>query len=203
MQKHIYCSTAITPKMHDIFVQFVLSQKDVTEYIVYLTSLGGIPFAGFNLYSFIKSRPERTVVYNMANADSAALQFFLGFKKRFSTPFGTFLIHPTTFARDVLPQQYSQFDAKKALQQLEATEAKTGEIILAETTARAKTPLTLDQVRQFMLESHVIGATEALTLGIIDDIVEPVLPPSDVLYLTEAYLAQIPMTPSVAATSAP
>jgi ATP-dependent protease ClpP protease subunit len=190
----------MTPKMHDVFIQFVLSQKDVTEYIVYLTSLGGTPFVGFNLYSFMKSRPEHTTVYNMANVDSAALQFFLGFKKRLSTPFGTFMIHPTTSTRDVLPQQYSQFDVQKALQQLEATEAKTAQIIVTETSARAQTPLTTDHVRQSMLASRVIGAAEARTLGIIDGIAEPMFPPSDVFYLTETYLAHIP---PVAAASAP
>ena len=189
--------------MHDVFVSFILSQNDITEYVIYLTSIGGVPFVGFNLYSFIKSRPEETTVYNMGNVDSAAVQFFLGFKKRFSTPTGTFMVHQTTFSKDFLPQNYSQFDVQKALNELVSIELKTAQIILAETTARAQTPLTIDQVRAAIFQTTIVGAPQALSYGIIDAIVEPVLPSSDVLYLTETYLAQIPVTPPVAATSAP
>ena len=103
MQKHIYCSANITPKIHDVFVAFVLNQINISEYVIYLTSPGGSPWAGFNLYSFIKSRPEKTTVYNMGNVDSAAVQFFLGFKHRFTVPNCTFMIYPTTFSKDALP----------------------------------------------------------------------------------------------------
>ncbi|HEY5865041.1 MAG TPA: hypothetical protein VI542_05740, partial [Candidatus Tectomicrobia bacterium] len=78
-------------------------------------------------------------------------------------------------------------------------EVKTEQIILAETTTRAQTPFTIDQVRAAIFQTTVIQAPEALSRGIIDAIVEPVFPPSDVLYLTETYLAQIPVTPSVVA----
>ena len=199
MQKHIYCSAAMTPKLHDIFVSFILSQGDVEEYIIYLTSVGGVPIVGFNLYSFIKARPEKTTIYNMGNVDSAAVQFFLGFKKRLSTPTGTFMVHQTTFSKDFLPQNYSRFDVQKALNELTSLEVKTEQIILAETTTRAQTPFTIDQVRAAIFQTTVIQAPEALSRGIIDAIVEPVFPTSDVLYLTETYLAQIPMTPPVAA----
>jgi ATP-dependent protease ClpP protease subunit len=90
--------------MHDVFVSYVLSQRNVEEYIVYLTSPGGSPWAGFNLYSFMKARPEKTTIYNMGNVDSAAVQFFLGFKHRFAVPSATFMVHPTTFSKDPLPQ---------------------------------------------------------------------------------------------------
>jgi len=203
MQKHIYCSAAITPKMHDVFISFILSQNDVTEYVIYLTSPGGFPFVGFNLYSFIKARPEETTVYNMGNVDSAAVQFFLGFKKRYSTPTGTFMVHQTTFSKDFLPQNYSRFDVQKALNELASIESKTEQIILAETTARAQTPLTVEQIRAAIFQTTIVRAPEALSHGIIDAIVEPVLPSNDVLYLTETYLAQIPMTLPVTTTSAP
>ena len=113
------------------------------------------------------------------------------------------MVHQTTFSKDFLPQNYSQFDVQKALNELVSIELKTAQIILAETTARALTPLTIDQVRAAIFQTTIVGAPQALSYGIIDAIVEPVLPSSDVLYLTETYLAQIPVTPPVAATSAP
>lgn len=189
--KHIYCSTGMTQKMHDVFVGFVLSQQDVSEYVVYLASSGGNPLIGFNLYSFMKARPEETTVFNMSSVDSAAVQFFLGFKNRHSAPIGTFMVHPTTFSRDVLPQHYNQFDARRALNELESVELKTEKIILTETIDRAKTPLTEQQVKGAMFQTTVLRADQALDFGIIDSIVEPILPSSDVLYLTDASLASM------------
>lgn len=195
MQKHIYCSANITPKMHDVFVSFVLSQKGVTEYYVYLTSPGGSPWAGFNLHSFIKSRPEKTTVYNMGNVDSAAVQFFLGFRHRFAVPNSTFMIHPTTFSKDVLPQFYSLFDARKAVHEIDSIETKTVNIILAETAGRGSEVLTADDVRSAMFQTTVVPAERALQVGFIDTIEQPTLPESDVLYLTESYLASLPSGP--------
>jgi len=203
LQKHIYCSANITPKMHDVFVAFVLAQRGVTEYVVYLTSPGGIAWAGFNLYSFIKSRPERTTVYNVGTVDSAALQFFLGFKRRLSVPIGTFMIHPTTFSKDGLPQFYSLFDARKASHELDSIETKTVNIILAETAGKGAEELNADGVRNAMFQTTIVPADRALHVGIIDAIEEPVLPAADVLYITESYLASLPTGPQPAPVSPP
>jgi ATP-dependent Clp protease, protease subunit len=203
VQKHVYCSANITPKMHDVFVQFVLSQKGVSEYVIYLSTPGGSPWAGFNLYSFMKSRPEKTTVYNMGNVDSAAVQFFLGFKERFAIPNSTFMIHPTTFSKDVLPQFYSLFDARKAVHEIDSIETRTVNIILAETAARRTEELTVESVRNAMFQTTIIPAEKALSFGIIEAIKEPVLPDSDVLYLTESYLASLPTGPQPPPSSSP
>jgi ATP-dependent protease ClpP protease subunit len=203
LQKHVYCSANITPKMHDVFVSFVLSQKNVAEYIIYLTSPGGSPWAGFNLYSFVKSRPEETTVYNMGNVDSAAVQFFLGFKRRFAVSNSSFMVHPTTFSKDPLPQFYSLFDARKAAHEIDSIETKTVSIILAETAGRGGEELTATAVREAMFHTTVIPAEQALRQGIIDAIEQPILPESDVLYLTETYLASLPSGPQPPPSSPP
>lgn len=191
MQKHIYCSANITAKMHDVFVSYILSQTNVTEYVLYLTSPGGNPAVGFNLYAFMKARSEKTTVYNMSNVDSAAVQFFLGFEHRYGTPNCTFMVHPTTFSKDFLPQQYSAFDARMALNQIDSIEKKTVDIIVSETSKKASTVLTPEQIQSAMFQTTIVDAQNALKYGIIEKILDPVLPASDVLYLTENYLEKL------------
>jgi ATP-dependent protease ClpP protease subunit len=133
------------------------------------------PHRPLNLHSFIKSRSEKTTVYNMGNVDSAALQFFLGFRHRFAVPNSTFMIHPTTFSKDVLPQFYSLFDARKAVHEIDSIETKTVNIILAETAGRASEVLTADDVRSAMFQTTVVPAERALQVGFIDAIEQPTL----------------------------
>ncbi len=203
MRKHVYCSANITPKMHDVFVSFILSQRNVEEYVVYLTSPGGSPWAGFNLYSFMKARPEKTTVYNMGNVDSAAVQFFLGFKQRFAVPSATFMVHPTTFSKDPLPQFYSLFDARKNVHELDSIETKAVNIIVSETIGRGSEQLSADDVRGAMFQTTIVPADRALFVGIVDAIEQPTLPDTDVIYLTESYLASLPSGPQPPPSSPP
>lgn len=61
--QHIWCSAVITKKMEDVLVGFICNQAQssvgVSEYIIYLSTLGGSPFCAVNLYSFIKSIPQK------------------------------------------------------------------------------------------------------------------------------------------------
>lgn len=189
MKKHVYCSTGITPQFHDIFVQFILGQQDMTELELYLTTPGGNPFTGFNLYSFIKSLQIETTVYNIGTVDSAGVQFFLGFKNRFAVENATFMVHQVKFARDILPPMYTRFDLLTALREIESVENKTEQVILKETVGRARDPLTLDAVRSAIFQTTVSNAQTALEHGVIDAIRQPAIPKEDVLYVTEDYLA--------------
>lgn len=58
--QHIWCSVGISKKMEDVFVGFILNQagQNITEYVVYLDTMGGSPFSAVALYNFIKSIPE-------------------------------------------------------------------------------------------------------------------------------------------------
>lgn len=99
----------MTPQFHDVFVQFILSQSDMTELELYLTTPGGNPFTGFNLYGFIKSLQVETTGYNIGTVDSAGVQFLRVSRTgspprmrplwciRFSSP-GTSVCHPCTRA---------------------------------------------------------------------------------------------------------
>ena len=101
--QHIWCSVGITKKMEDVFIGYILNQgQRVSEYVVYLSTLGGSPFSGVTLYNFMKSIPQKTTVYNMGIVASAGVPFFLAFQNRVGVPDCSFMIHQTTLPRTSL-----------------------------------------------------------------------------------------------------
>lgn len=190
--QHIWCSVGITKKMEDVFIGYLLSQaQNVSEYIVYLSTLGGSPFSGVTLYNFMKSIPQKTTVYNMGMVASAGVPFFLSFQNRIGVPDCSFMIHQTTLPRTSLPEQTSVFDLNTQQANLSATDEKTHKIILKETSRGAK-PLTLAQIRKATLQSSSYNSSEAHKHGFIDRIEIPKLPDSGVLYITDQFLATLP-----------
>lgn len=195
-QFHIWCSVAITKKMEDVFIGIIWNQvqknENISEYIVYLSTTGGSPFSGINLYNFIKSLPQQTTIYNMGNVASAGVPFFLGFKTRIGVPDCSFYIHQTTLPKILLPDQVNVFDLKTQLASLLATDIKAQKIILKETAGRGKKSFTKKTIEKATLESKTYPIDEALKFGFIDKVELPKLPKQDILYITDQFLATIP-----------
>lgn len=193
--QHIFCNAQITKKMEDVFINIVLNQaqkgEDITEYVVYLTTLGGSPFCALDLYNFLKALPQKTTVYNMGTVYSAGMLFFLGFQTRFGVQDCTFMIHQTTTSRPYIPETLSVFDLATEMEKLRAIDDKTHQIIEKETTNRAKTPLSLKDIQDGALKTTFFQATEAVEKGFIDRIEAPVIP-SQTLYITDQWLATLP-----------
>lgn len=194
--QHIWCSVNITKKMEDVFIGFILNQAqnkvNVSEYVVYLSTLGGSPFSAISLYNFVKSIHQKTTVYNMGNVASAGVPFFLGFQTKIGVPNCSFMIHQTTIPRLFLPEQINVFDLKTQMGNLSATDDKTHKIILKETLPHASKPLTLPAIKKASLQSTTYNVNEALKHGFIEKIELPKLPETDVLYITDQYLASLP-----------
>jgi ATP-dependent protease ClpP protease subunit len=194
--QHIWCSAGISKKMEDVFIGFIINQaqqgEGVAEYIVYLSTLGGSPFSGLNLYNFLKSLPQRTTVYNMGMVASAGVPFFLGFQTRIGVPDCSFMIHLTTLPRTVLPEMFNVFDLKTQMGNLSATDANTHKIIFQETASHTSTPLTLADITEAALQSTTYDAVNAQRNGFIDKIEPPKLPDSGILYITDQFLSTLP-----------
>ena len=194
--QHIWCSATITKKMEDVLVGFICNQAQtaagVSEYIIYLSTLGGSPFCAVNLYNFIKSIPQKTTVYNMGNVFSAGVPFFLGFQKRIGVPDCSFMIHQTTLPRTSLPEQFNVFDIDTQKASLLATDEKTQKIIQKETATKGTRTLTLAAIRRAFQNTTTYTAIEAQKYGFIDKIELPKLPEAGVIYLTDQYLATLP-----------
>jgi ATP-dependent protease ClpP protease subunit len=182
--------------MEDVFTGFINNQaqngQNITEYVVYLATLGGSPFSAISLYNFIKSIPQKTTVYNMGNVASAGVPFFLSFQTRIGVPDCSFMVHQTTLPRTALPEYFNVFDLETQKANLSATDEKTQKIIQKETASRASKILTSATIRKAFLETTTYHTADAHTYGFIDKIELPRLPETGVLYITDQYLATLP-----------
>ena len=194
--QHIWCSTVITKKMEDVLVGFICGQAQssvgISEYIVYLSTLGGSPFSAVNLYNFIKAIPQKTTVYNMGNVYSAGVPFFLGFQNRIGVPDCSFMIHQTTLPRTALPEQFNLFDLDAQKATLLSADDTTQKIIQKETARKGTKSLTLSAIKKAFQNTTTYSAVEAQKYGFIDKIELPKLPDAEVLYLTDQHLATLP-----------
>lgn len=194
--QHIWCSAAISQKMADVLIGYICNQaqtgKNIAEYIVYLSTLGGSPFSAVVLYNFIKSISQKTTVYNMGTVASAGVPVFLAFQNRVGVPGCSFMIHPTTIPKAILPDQLSALDLKTQENNLQATDDKTHLIIERETQQRAKMRLTIREIAAFASESKTFTEVEGLEYGFIERVAQPQLPASGVIYVTDQYLATLP-----------
>jgi len=194
--QHIWCSAAITKKMEDVLVGFICNQTQssagISEYIIYLSTIGGSPFCAVNLYNFVKSIPQKTTAYNMGNVFSAGVPFSLGFQNRIGVPDCSFMIHQTTLSRSSLPEQFNVFDIDTQKARLLATDEKTQKIIQKETANKGTKSLTLSAIKKAFKNTTTYTASEAQKYGFIDKIELPKLPEAGVLYITDQYLATLP-----------
>lgn len=193
--KHIWINVSITKKVEDVFVGFILNQaqnkENVSEYIVYLSTIGGSPFSAINLYNFIKSIPQKTTVYNMGNVASAGVPFFLGFQNRIGVPDCSFMIHQTTIPKAFLPDQLNVFDLETQTANLSAMDTQSQKIILKETNLIASMKLTAPAIKKAFLKTTTYFATNAHKYGFISKIELPKLPDSGALYITDQYLSTL------------
>jgi len=194
--QHIWCSAEITKKMEDVLVGFICNQAQssagISEYIVYLSTLGGNPLCAVNLYNFIKSIPQKTTVYNMGNVFSAGVPFFLGFQNRIGVPDCSFMIHQTTLPRSLLPERFNVFDIDTQKASLLGIDEKTQKIIQKETVGKGTKSLTLSEIKKAFQNTTTYTAAEAQKYGLIDKIELPKLPEAGVIYITDQYLATLP-----------
>jgi ATP-dependent protease ClpP protease subunit len=193
--QHIWCSAQITKKMEDVLIGFICNQAQnkagISEYIIYLSTIGGSPFCAVNLYNFIKSIPQKTTVYNMGNVASAGVTFFLGFQKRIGVPDCSFMVHQSTLPRTALPEQFNVFDINTQKDSLIAIDEKSQKIIHKETNGKGLKNLNLSAIKKDFLKTTTYTAPKAEELGFIDKIELPKLPEAGVIYITDQYLATL------------
>lgn len=193
--QYIWCSATISKKMEDVFTGFINNQaqakQNISEYVVYLSTLGGNPFSAVTLYNFIKSIPQKTTVYNMGSVFSAGVPFFLGFQNRIGVPDCSFMIHQTTLSRTALPEQFNLFDLETQKVTLLATDEKTQKIIQKETLGRGVRSLTLSAVKKAFQNTTTYTSVEAQKYGFIEKTEIPKLPDAGVIYITDQYLATL------------
>lgn len=190
--QYVWCSAGISKKLEDVLCSFIIAQLqkglNVSEYVFYVSSVGGDPYAGVNLFSFLKSLSIKTTAYNMGMVASAGVPFFLGFGTRIGVPNCSFMVHQTTINRNSFPENVNVFEMQTQLQLLAGTDKKTQAIIETETRAKAQTPLTTSEVEAAIERSQTYQAEDALKYGFIEKIEQPEISKTNILYVTDEWL---------------
>jgi ATP-dependent protease ClpP protease subunit len=190
--QYIWCSAGISKKLEDVLCEFIIGQLqkglNVSEYVFYISTTGGDPYAGVNLFSFLKSLSIKTTAYNMGMVASAGVPFFLGFDTRVGVPNCSFMVHQTTINRNSFPENVNVFELQTQLQLLSGTDKKTQSIIETETRIKAQTPLTTAEVEAAIERSQTYQAIDALKYGFIEKIEQPEISKTNILYITDEWL---------------
>lgn len=154
-----YGYQAVCPK--DIR-QALADNPEDEDFVLEINSGGGSVYAGFEMYTLLRSAnvPTRAEVQSLAA--SAASVVLAGVDVAAASPVGQVMIHlPSTFTEG------NQIVHKESIQMLEAV---TSSIIAAyEKKCRGKT--SRDALRRMMDKETFLTAQEALDAGLIDEII--------------------------------
>lgn len=94
--------------------------------VIYLcmSSMGGYVADGIYLYNHIRALPPKIVIHNTGSISSIAVAVFVASEERYCSPYGTFMIHPTTIGpfNEGLAWQRLDSCLKAALAEEERTE---------------------------------------------------------------------------------
>ena len=93
----VTCVGVLDVQLARSFAQLLVNaaSDDVTRIHTLIQSPGGTINEGIFLYEFFRSFPVEVVAYNAGHIGSASLSAYLGARKRYVCPYGTFLIHRT------------------------------------------------------------------------------------------------------------
>jgi ATP-dependent Clp protease, protease subunit len=145
-------------------------RQRANEVRLLFSSGGGNVMHGINIYNILRGLPFRLVTHNVGNVDSISNAIFLGGEDRYACPHSTFMFHGVSypFTGDV---NLGAKQLRETLASVEADEARIGSII------QERSKLSETQTRTFFGDAHTMGATEALSVGIIHEIRDVQIPP--------------------------
>lgn len=144
------------------------------EVYLCLNSPGGLTGDAVFLYNLIRSLPVSVTMHNIGNVSSAAVTVFVAAEKRYCSPRGSFLIHPTTMG---------PFSEGMAWERLDSTlKAALAEDQRIEDILRERTSLPTEMLSQRRVRDVTITPDFALAHGLIDEIREFTLPKGNQIF---------------------
>ncbi len=148
--------------------QALADNPEGEDFVLEINSGGGSVYAGFEMYTLLRSAKCTTRAEVQSLAASAASVVLAGVDVAAASPVGQVMIHPPSTLTEG-----NQIVHKESVQMLEAV---TGSIIAAyEKKCRGKT--SRDALRRMMDKETFLTAQEALGAGLIDEIMgEPASP---------------------------
>lgn len=141
--------------------QAVRDNPEGEELVLEINSGGGSVFAGFEMYSVLRSAQCRTRSEVQSLAASAASTMMLGSDEVWISPVAQVMIH--------LPSTSTQGDRQDHLESVEILDGIT-ESILNGYEAKCKGKRTRNELSEMMRSSTWLTAQEALDAGLVDGI---------------------------------
>ncbi|MGI2336508.1 MAG: ATP-dependent Clp protease proteolytic subunit [Dehalogenimonas sp.] len=141
------------------------ANQKVKKVCLFLSTLGGGVSSGLQLYNVLKGMPFELTTHNVGNVDSIGNVVFLAGAKRFACPNATFMFHGVGFSPANLGRMEVK-DVQEKLGGLLSDQKRIGAVIAD------RTGISEDEVTEFFNHTHTLGADDALTTGVIDDIRE-------------------------------
>jgi ATP-dependent protease ClpP protease subunit len=172
---HLHFHLPINAKSIDALRHTIIDQLPTrpTKLVVYMSSGGGVPSFGVEMYSFLQSLSIDTCVYNMGSIESAAVTVFMGFKERYATPASHFMTHKTRMNPGALSGDWVDEDYISAAKGLTLSDNKSMAVI-AEVT---KLPMS-EIIPIFGAQQTILTPQLALDMGFVQAIRTPTLPPN-------------------------
>jgi ATP-dependent Clp protease, protease subunit len=138
------------------------------HFYILLSTPGGEVQSGITMYNFLRSLPARISMHNTGNVDSVGNAIFLAADERFSCAHSTFMFHGVGIG--VQNTLLEEKRAREILHAILADQIRIADIIVQRTAINQRSS------RQLFREARTKDAAQALAAGIIQRIVDPVIP---------------------------
>lgn len=148
------------------------------DFILEINSGGGSVYAGFEMFSLLRSAPVRTRAEVQSIAASAASVVLMGADVAAASPVAQVMIHlPTTTTAG------NQAEHRKSIQVLESVTAS----ILAAYESKCQGKTSRDELRRMMDKETFLTARQALDAGLLDEITGDAATPAPADILNAAF----------------
>jgi ATP-dependent protease ClpP protease subunit len=147
-----------------------LSNKNVKNVYLMISTPGGNVMNGMNLYNILRALPTRLITHNVGNIDSIGNAVFLSGVERFACAHSTFMFHGVGFDLNGQFRLEEKF-LKEKLDTIGIEHKRIGSII------EERTKLERESISKLFLEAQTKDATFALGCGIVQEIKDVNIPP--------------------------
>ena len=161
----------INPSTVETLIQALsnLSQQQIPEVYLALSTPGGQVGAGITLYNFLKSLSLKLIIHNIGNVDSIGNAVFLAAEHRVACANATFMFHGVGFDQQA-GGRYEEKQLREMLDGILSDQARIGQIIAN------RTAIPQDEIQGLFREQQTKTAEFARDRGIVHEIAEFDLP---------------------------
>jgi ATP-dependent Clp protease protease subunit len=146
--------------------------KGVRSILLALSSPGGNIYWGVTAYNYLRGLGIEVITHNAGQVDSIAGVIYCAGDRRLCVSEGRFLIHGVASTFSGTDPQVGEKDLQDRVNSIAKDRGSIASILAARTGAK------LDDVRQKMLNTAILDATEAQKYGFVHEIADEIFDPA-------------------------